>query len=130
MMTTRQARAECRHVCGLREVRSMMVFLEEKVDNKCKNTQKDPLKSKNIITIIIIIVSLRITHCSIFELHTAQNFGYRRLRYDRRAILTSKAVLRLYGSPDGGEEEEKKEEMSMWRFYRRRLFRRELRRRR
>ena len=78
------------------------------MDNKCKNTQKDPLTSKNVIIIIIIIVVslIKITHCSIFELHTAHSFGYRRLRYDRRATLTSKAVLRSFGSPGGGEEEE------------------------
>lgn len=93
-----------------------------------KNTQKDPLASKNVIIVIIIVSLVKITHCSIFELHTAHSFGYRRLRYDRRATLTSKAVLRSFGSPGGGEEEEEKE-MSMWRFCRR-LFRRELRRRR
>ena len=98
------------------------------MDNKCKNTQKDPLASKNVIIVIIIVSLVKITHCSIFELHTAHSFGYRRLRYDRRATLTSKAVLRSFGSPGGGEEEEE-EEMSMWRFCRR-LFRRELRRRR
>ena len=96
-----------------------------------KNTQKDPLTSKNVIIIIIIIIVslIKITHCSIFELHITHSFGYRRLRYDRRATLTSKAVLRLYGPPGGPGEEEEEKEMSMWRFCRR-LFRRELRRRR
>ena len=83
------------------------------MDNKCKNTQKDPLASKNVIIVIIIVSLVKITHCSIFELHTAHSFGYRRLRYDRRATLTSKVVLRLRCPPGGPGEEEEEKEMSM-----------------